>query len=249
MPPMRPHRRNAGHGVLGSGGRQNEEDGRRAPQGRAEGARERRCVGGLHRLPIQDESEGYGGVALSVTDRTHPRNWLDPNGLRAENGLNLGVGCNGNCPTSWRAQSSVSDSPRRWAGTDRRTPTPLAECREGPFRLLFEPAPAASAPHEGLPSGQNARLRAGIEKEIEGVTLVSTRHSPSQFPLHPCSDQRRFHPWPRPRPHTILFGWRPAISLSPRLRRWPAISGRMSRRPRLFRRSCASAAPTCARLS
>jgi hypothetical protein len=36
-----------------------------------------------------------------------------------------------------------------------------------------------------LTSGQNARLRAGIEKETEGATLVSTRHSPRQFPLHP----------------------------------------------------------------
>jgi hypothetical protein len=35
------------------------------------------------------------------------------------------------------------------------------------------------------PSGQNARLQAGIEKETEGVTLVSTRHSAPQFPLHP----------------------------------------------------------------
>jgi len=37
------------------------------------------------------------------------------------------------------------------------------------------------------PSGQNALLRGGIEKETEGVTLVSTRHSPQQFPLHPYS--------------------------------------------------------------
>jgi len=34
-------------------------------------------------------------------------------------------------------------------------------------------------------SGQNSRLRAGIEKETEGVTLVSMRHSAPQFPLHP----------------------------------------------------------------
>src|SRR5450756_2010219 len=34
-------------------------------------------------------------------------------------------------------------------------------------------------------SGQNARLRAGIEKETEGVTLVSTRHTSRQFTLHP----------------------------------------------------------------
>ena len=36
-----------------------------------------------------------------------------------------------------------------------------------------------------LTSGQNASLRAGIEKETEGLTLVSTRHSALQFPLHP----------------------------------------------------------------
>jgi hypothetical protein len=35
--------------------------------------------------------------------------------------------------------------------------------------------------------GTNARLRAGIEKETEGVTLVSTRHSAPQFPLRPYS--------------------------------------------------------------
>ena len=35
------------------------------------------------------------------------------------------------------------------------------------------------------PSGQNAPLPAGIEKETEGVTLVSTRHSAPQLPLHP----------------------------------------------------------------
>jgi hypothetical protein len=35
------------------------------------------------------------------------------------------------------------------------------------------------------PSRQNARLRAGIEKETEGVALVSGRQSPRQFPLHP----------------------------------------------------------------
>src|ERR1019366_41330 len=39
--------------------------------------------------------------------------------------------------------------------------------------------------HEGLPCGQNARLRTGIEKETEGVALVSTRHSAPQFPLPP----------------------------------------------------------------
>src|ERR1035437_5432178 len=37
------------------------------------------------------------------------------------------------------------------------------------------------------PSGQNAHLRGRIEKETEGVALVSTRHSPRRFPLHPYS--------------------------------------------------------------
>jgi hypothetical protein len=31
---------------------------------------------------------------------------------------------------------------------------------------------------------------AGIEKETEGVTLVSTRHSPRQFPLHPYTPRQ-----------------------------------------------------------
>ena len=31
---------------------------------------------------------------------------------------------------------------------------------------------------------------AGIEKETEGVTLVSTRHSPRQFPFHPYSGRK-----------------------------------------------------------
>jgi hypothetical protein len=34
-------------------------------------------------------------------------------------------------------------------------------------------------------SGQNARLRGGIEKETEGVTLVPTRHSPPAIPIAP----------------------------------------------------------------
>jgi hypothetical protein len=33
------------------------------------------------------------------------------------------------------------------------------------------------------PSGQNASLRAGIEKETEGLTLVYTLHSPPAIPL------------------------------------------------------------------
>ena len=67
----------------------------------------------------------------------------------------------------------------------RTTLAPTADLSDGLFRLLVERAPAAAAPHEGLPSGQNARLRGGIEKETEGVTLVATCHRPQQFPLHP----------------------------------------------------------------
>ena len=40
------------------------------------------------------------------------------------------------------------------------------------------------------PSGRNTRLRAGIEKDTEGVTVVSARRSPRQFPLHPYTPQQ-----------------------------------------------------------
>jgi len=44
------------------------------------------------------------------------------------------------------------------------------------------------------PSGQNARLRAGIEKKTDGVTLVSTRHSPRAIPIAPLQLRRfRWH--------------------------------------------------------
>jgi len=39
---------------------------------------------------------------------------------------------------------------------------------------------------------RSARLRAGIERETEGVTLVSTRHGARQFPLRPYN--RRLQP-------------------------------------------------------
>jgi hypothetical protein len=42
--------------------------------------------------------------------------------------------------------------------------------------------------HEGLPSEQNPRLRAGIEKETEGVAPVFARHSAPQFPLPPYTE-------------------------------------------------------------
>jgi hypothetical protein len=47
------------------------------------------------------------------------------------------------------------------------------------------------------PSGQNARLRGGIEKETEGVTLVSTRQSPRQFPLRPYTQWELWGPLSR----------------------------------------------------
>ena len=48
-----------------------------------------------------------------------------------------------------------------------------------------------------LSLGQNAGLRAGIEKETEGVAPVSTRHSLRQFPLRPCTPGN-FHCTPTP---------------------------------------------------
>src|ERR1019366_6891295 len=39
--------------------------------------------------------------------------------------------------------------------------------------------------HLGPPFVQNARLRAGIEKETEGATLISTRHGPPAIPIAP----------------------------------------------------------------
>jgi len=62
---------------------------------------------------------------------------------------------------------------RRWV--ERRAPHRIA-------RTATSRRPKRA--HGGLPSEQNARLRAGIKKETEGVTLVSTRHSAPQFPLH-----------------------------------------------------------------
>ena len=61
-------------------------------------------------------------------------------------------------------------------------------------------------------SGQNARLRGGIEKETEGVTLVATRHSPRQFPLPPCGRPR----FPQPTEGRAEGGqsyWRKRVSL------------------------------------
>ena len=93
-------------------------------------------------------------------------------------------GCNGNCGARRRARTRDFVVVRA-SITPRPSPDPFAVHRDRPSGGFFEPAPTAAVLHEGLPSGQNALLRAGIAKEIEGVTLVSTRHSAPQFPLHP----------------------------------------------------------------
>jgi hypothetical protein len=77
-------------------------------------------------------------------------------------------------------------------------------------------------------------LRAGIEKETEGAILVSTRHSPRQFPLRPYSVSknsqhlltlRRQTPLLEPassrlkafdKPRAILTGKRAEAHLQPR---------------------------------
>src|ERR1035437_6121504 len=95
-------------------------------------------------------------------------------------------GRNGNCDARWRAQTSGS-----------------VVVRLAKSALIFVTALQAalrantgrSARHEGPPSGPNARRRAALEKETEGLTLVSTRHSAPQFPLRPYN--RRLQP-PRP---------------------------------------------------
>ena len=67
--------------------------------------------------------------------------------------------------------------------------TNFTESPVNPNVPLVAPAMSCQLPplkraHEGLPFGQNACLRGGIEEETEGVTLVSTHHSVPQFPLH-----------------------------------------------------------------
>ena len=64
----------------------------------------------------------------------------------------------GNCPTSWRAQPSVSDSPRKVGAHRSAPPAPLAECREGPFRVLFETAPPAAASDGKIGAGRGKLL-------------------------------------------------------------------------------------------
>src|ERR1039458_6129322 len=63
-----------------------------------------------------------------------------------------------NCPTSWRAQPSVSDSPRKVGAHRSAPPAPLAECREGPFRVLFESAPPAAASDGKIGAGRGKLL-------------------------------------------------------------------------------------------
>ena len=76
---------------------------------------------------------------------------------------------------------------RRFSTASELWPRRLARLAITPGRLLgkerlLEPKSAFE---------QSARLRAGTEKETEGVTLVSTRHSPRQFPLRPYSMANR----------------------------------------------------------
>jgi hypothetical protein len=56
--------------------------------------------------------------------------------------------------------------------------------RPGARRPAFRLCSSAQRTHVG-PLQRPSLLRAGIEKETEGVTPVSTRHGPQQFPLHP----------------------------------------------------------------
>jgi hypothetical protein len=44
------------------------------------------------------------------------------------------------------------------------------------------------------PLGQNASLRAGIEKETGGLTLIYTLHSPPAIPFAPLQHLRRYCP-------------------------------------------------------
>src|ERR1035437_6991984 len=112
-------------------------------------------------------------------------------------------GRGGNCGARWRAQTS--------GVAIVRVPCPAGDKALNLPRLIRAGSPGAARPPgsggPGLPrsetstrgcsvkrlgfsnlespSGQNARLPGGIEKETEGMTLVSTRHSAPQFPLHP----------------------------------------------------------------
>jgi hypothetical protein len=64
----------------------------------------------------------------------------------------------------------------------QRPAIPIAPLQD---RLIAKKRDLKQAATQQLLTGQNARLRGGIQKETEGVTLVSTRHSAPQFPLRP----------------------------------------------------------------
>jgi hypothetical protein len=74
--------------------------------------------------------------------------------------------------------NAVSRRPARCGPEDSRAEPLLRGRLLGKGRLLESKSPF----------GQNARLRGGIEEETEGAILVSTRHGPRQFPLHPYND-------------------------------------------------------------
>ena len=57
--------------------------------------------------------------------------------------------------------------------------------RSGCCHCWFEKQP--EGPSRRPANGTRVRRRARAEKQTEGVTLVSTRHSAPQFPLHPYS--------------------------------------------------------------
>ena len=102
-------------------------------------------------------------------------------------------GCNGNCGARRRARTRDFVVVRA-SITPRPSPDPFAVHRDRPSGGFFEPAPTAAVLREGLPLGQNARVRAGIEKETEVVTLVSTRHRPPAIPIAPLQLPATFDP-------------------------------------------------------
>src|SRR5450756_3063947 len=77
-----------------------------------------------------------------------------------------------------RFYSTAVSPPRAGSGPEGSRAEPLLRGAFMEKDRLLEPR---------SPSGQNARLRGGIEEETEGAILVSTRHGPRQFPLHPYS--------------------------------------------------------------
>src|ERR1019366_3614589 len=86
--------------------------------------------------------------------------------------------------------------------------------------------------HLGPPFVQNARLRAGIEKETEGATLISTRHGPPAIPIAPLQPpaipiaplQGRAFCGPSHLGRSLHYLWRPHQA------RWPGVVSASARR-------------------